>query len=214
MKKSIAKKIILMLSVMFGATFIVQAQELVKDESIPIFNEVPKPHDGMAYEYAVNFKGDKYNFYDSNILLLDAYTSFNYVMDNDNQTRGEITMSEDAYTNATDLYNYFSGGDVTLDKQTTVWLSKKLFKEIKENSKVIMSTDKSSPKTYKVVKAKKDADKYYKVLVNGKHRNIPCIQIVSEDGSQKLWITDNPENPLILKMNIGFSIELFSVNTD
>lgn len=214
MKQPIMKRVILMLSVMFGATFIVHAQELVKDEAIPIFNEVPKPHDGMAYDYAVNFKGDKYNFYVSNILLLDYYASFNYVMDNDNQTRGEVLMSEDAYANATDLYNYFSGGKVTLDKQTSVWLSQKLFKEIKEKGKVVMSTDKSSPKTYKVVKAKKDADKYYKVHVNGEYRNIPCIQIVSEDGSQKLWITDNPENPIILKMDIGFSIELFSVSTD
>ncbi|MCO5232753.1 MAG: hypothetical protein LC105_06975 [Chitinophagales bacterium] len=197
---------------MFGLTFIVQSQEVAKDESISIFNEVPD--DGFVYEYFVNFQGSKYNFYVSNILLdMDDFTTFHYRMDNYDQTEGDINISKDATASATDLYNYFSGGEVTLDNQTSVWLSRKIFEEIKDKGKVVISTDKSSPKTFKVIKAKNDADKYYKVLVDGEYEYIPCIQIATEDGSQEIWITDNPNNPLILKMFIGFSIELFFVNT-
>jgi len=35
--------------------------------------------------------------------------------------------------------------------------------------------------------------------------------VVSEDGKEKLWITKNDQHPLILKMEIGWTISLSKI---
>jgi hypothetical protein len=50
-----------------------------------------------------------------------------------------------------------------------------------------------------------------KVSIKGEEKFLHTLHIKNEDGSRKLWILNDTANPMIIKMDIGFTISLKSI---
>ena len=175
---------------------------------------------GAEYKYSVSAAGDEYDFtvtrtegdYNSEL-------SFDWFMSNYNQSSGSITLTKAALDNATEQMNKFSGGkdNEILSEVTSVWISRAVFNALKEKGEATMSVD-GQWRDFKV--ATKDQEENYEVdyyngsvAYNGEEdKRIQTIHIYSDDNDKyQLWINDDAANPMIIKMNIDFGIELKEV---
>lgn len=169
------------------------------------------PTPARTYIYNVNFQNRDYDFrVSSPNVNMDEGASFRFKMTGDNSITGKVIIGKEALATAHDQNNNFTNGDLSLTDKTSVWVSKEVFKELKEKGSSVMGADSWGAKEYSVVDNNSTDSKYYPVNIDGENLYIKCIKVVSEDG-QEIWIADDAENPLILKMNISFVIELKEV---
>jgi hypothetical protein len=51
--------------------------------------------------------------------------------------------------------------------------------------------------------------------LNGENISLPCLHLQSTDGRNfEYWVWDNPKDPLILKMSIGWGISIKEINVN
>ena len=50
-----------------------------------------------------------------------------------------------------------------------------------------------------------------KVMVKGSNKYVNTLHVKNEDGSRQLWILNDAKNPMIIKMDLGWSIVLKSI---
>jgi hypothetical protein len=131
---------------------------------------------------------------------------FDYKMTNDSGTAGTVTIKEAALKDSTVQHNYFMGGPLTLENETTVWVSKKVYKALKTAEPLVISPD-AINETLKFVKTEK-----YAVTLDGKPAELDVLYGETDKG-HKFWILDNPDNPIICKMVISFTIELKDIKS-
>lgn len=163
---------------------------------------------GDKLVYAVKAGGQEYEF----IVTLKVYNyldgiQFEYEMTNENNTKGSIFVTADAKRDATSYMNYFRGGDVALTDAITVWLSQKNFADM-PNKKTEMKLDNNEPTNF----YRPDNDEVAPTInLKGKQVKIDGFIInnaVDGKGDKTMWIQNASGNPLILKMDIGFVVEL------
>jgi hypothetical protein len=59
----------------------------------------------------------------------------------------------------------------------------------------------------------RDKDPFdYKISVNGSEKYVNTFHVKNEDGSRQLWILNDAKNPMIVKMDLGWSIILKSID--
>lgn len=163
---------------------------------------------GMILIYQVDNQNQKYDF-TINIEETTPSIVFNFKMSNSRKTTGKITITKEALKNAIAQYNYFQNNEVTLDKQTTIWISKKVWNEIKKRKKSNISTN-SGEMNLKLLEFV--AAENFPVQVNGEEIALQSMYCITKDSNAyKYWILDDVNNPLILKMELNFSIELKGV---
>jgi hypothetical protein len=103
----------------------------------------------------------------------------------------------------------FEAGVDTKGKQvTTLWLSRRIFRGLKEKRKVKVSID--SIDTWVTL----ESDDQVPVEVNRTIMNLPAIKTVDERKSER-WFLDSEENPLLLKHVLRrYTQILASITTD
>jgi hypothetical protein len=151
---------------------------------------------GLVLIYQVDNQDQKY----------DTALMFSFKMTNQRRTSGKITLTGKALNSAIAQYNYFQSNEVTLDNQTSIWVSKSVWKKVKKKKKCSISTNSG-------VMNLKELDfvnnQGYNLLLNGNDTIIDVIYCVTNDSNAfKYWILDDPKNPLILKMELNFTLEL------
>lgn len=165
-----------------------------------------KKGDTLVYE--VNAGSNTYDF----IVIINDESSeegidFNYEMTNAANTRGHVTINADAKKKATKYVNYFRGGELKLTDACTVWLSGKNFDDM-TNKKTTLQLDNNAPETFYLPD---DNEVYPVVKIKGEDKKINGFAInnaADGNGTKTLWINDISANPLIIKMDLGFSIAL------
>lgn len=145
-----------------------------------------------AYDFVVTVK------------KLGTEVEFDYKMSNASGTAGTVTIKEKGFAEGTAQNNYFGGGPLVLEDKTTVWVSKKVYTALKENKPLVINPE-GEEATLKFVKNDK-----WTVTIEGKPVELPVLYGETDKG-QKFWILDDPENPVICKMEISFTIELKEV---
>lgn len=162
---------------------------------------------GSVLTYEVNLYGDVYDF----IVKIKKYDEqgieFDYEMTNDRNTSGNVKFTKDAFENAHMLYNYFAGGPVSLTDATTVWVSKKVFAELLSGTSTISSNEGETYDEVRPVGVFHDFEAFNK-LSNSTINDITYLYATSEDESAKYWIHFSKSNPLILGMDLGWTIWL------
>jgi len=174
------------------------------------FSQIPEfsLKKGMILIYQVDNQNQKYDF-TINLEEIDPSIAFTFKMSNVRKTSGKITITKEALKNAIAQYNYFQNNEVTLDKQTTVWISKKVWTNLKKRKKSNISTN-SGEMNLKLLELVNNQD--YPILMNGEEFALKSMYCMTKDSnSYKYWILDDVNNPLILKMELNFSIELKEV---
>lgn len=161
---------------------------------------------GGIFSYEVDFYGEKYNF----IVTVTENTNekglaFSYQMTNTNNTRGTVNMTDDARKTARAQNNYFSGGSMNLTDMTTVWVSQLVSTELEAKGTSNISTD--GGENWIELKRQYFNYDYAVKTKTGEVNDISYMFCQSPDGSAKYWIQTGG-NPLILKMDLGWSITL------
>ncbi len=129
----------------------------------------------------------------------------------DSKTQGTILMPNRAVTGAKEFVtrSLFKGGVDTKGKNaTTIWLSKKIYCDLKDKKKTKMLLDGVS---CEMIYRKDDR---LTVDLNRFSTILPAIVVADDRGSER-WFLDQEENPLMLKHVFGnYSQTLISITTD
>jgi hypothetical protein len=163
---------------------------------------------GMVLVYQFENNNQKNDFI---VTVEDFKTTltFSFKMTNQKRTSGKISLSKEALKNAIAQYNYFQSNDVALDNQTSIWVSKKVWKNIKKKKKCFISTN-SGELSLKELEFVNNQN--YPLQMNGNDSILNVMYCITKDSNAyKYWILDDPNNPLILKMELNFSIELIEI---
>jgi hypothetical protein len=163
---------------------------------------------GDKLVYHVNAGGSEYDF----IVTLNAAgfgggIDFNYAMTNASKTKGHVNISGDARKSATKYINYFRGGDLNLTDASSVWLSTDNYIELPTQSTDMTFDDGEEESFYR----SENLGEAPMIKIKGKARKLDVYlanNSSNDDGDKTLWINDAPGNPLIIKMSLGFTIEL------
>lgn len=159
---------------------------------------------GTTNVYEVDFNGTKYDFVvEVKQNEVAKGIAFDYHMTNENKTTGSVFISPEARAKAHAQNNYFSGGDMKLDAMTTVWISKEVFDELETKGESEISTDGGD--TWVVLKRKYYNYDFPIQTKAGMKAEFGYMYCESDDGSAKYWIQTGG-NPIILKMDLGWSI--------
>ena len=178
----------------------------------------PSLSDMATAAWQVTTFGGTYNFTVSSIIgnLKDSL-SFNWLMTNGPGMNGHILLTAPALDTASAQNNFF-GPDLkiaALTDKTTIWLSKTVFTKLENEGTCKMDVG-AGQEIYDVVKdetVNRDKEAFdNEVKVKGVARYLNTIHIKNKEGSRQLWILKDIQNPLIVKMDIGFSLVLKSID--
>lgn len=174
--------------------------------------QAPLVKNGTKLTYHVqNNSGKEYDY----IVTVNSFgpaIAFSWKMTNPINTTGKINISANALQTATAYKNYFANAsDEKLTSQSTVWLSRKNFNELKTAGKTTMDMT-GQPLEY--VKSTVSTSASYSLKGVNKNAGIICGQYLSAgDILYTVNIFDDAKNPLIQYMNLGdFTITLTSVD--
>jgi hypothetical protein len=159
---------------------------------------------GTVLTYEVKNGGDEYDFVVTLKKLGDTIV-FDYDMPL-KEKKGTITILPNAAATATVYYNLFAGGDVVLKDKSSVVLSQKNFTELRGDE--ANSNMKMAPGVENF--ERKNAATMY-VKYKGGNTLLSYFEAQSTSSTNRLWVMDNAKMPLIVKMDIGWSIELTEI---
>ncbi|MBS1511126.1 MAG: hypothetical protein JST86_09810 [Bacteroidetes bacterium] len=165
--------------------------------------------------WLVTNNGDEYNFTISNPKGgMTTNFEFDWGMTNGND--GHINITKEAMESAAAQNNYFGPKlkNATLTNQTTVWVSRQVFTNLSKKGTATMDVG-NGPEVFTVVKNKDDdaETESFKdaIKVKGTEKTLLTLHVKNEDGSHQLWILNNLQNPVIIKMDLGWTIVLKTV---
>jgi hypothetical protein len=159
---------------------------------------------GSVLSYHVMNADEGYDYIISD-LVMASNISFNWKMTSPANSNGSVQISSMAIDTATTMItNFENGSKLNLEDKTTVMLSRKLYKMIKSLAPAKITLDKTS-EIFKYVR-----NESYPVKVDGTVQNLDVMLAESATG-KKIWILDYPKCPLIIQMQLGFTIYLQSV---
>jgi hypothetical protein len=130
----------------------------------------------------------------------------------DAQTQGTVLMSSADLLTAGNFIGgsklFQSGVDTRSKGETALWLSQKLFHDLKDKGKIKCMVD-----GIKALITYKGKDRL-PVEINKSMRDLPAIKVADDRGSER-WFLDSEENPLLLKHMVRQYVQtLTSITTD
>lgn len=191
-----------LLSVFTFLFLIPSAQDVVALES---FEKAMKP--GAVLTYDVNMAGKKYQFI-ATIKKLGDEIGFDWNMTTPVNKTGSVTMNTAAVSKADALFNYFTGGESKLEKETSMFISKKTFTEVSTTSQTRLKVNGQSD-TATVVN---NTIAEFGVMVNGEFISIPAWEL--QGGSEvkyTIGVVESQKFPLITRMDLGWTIQLSEI---
>jgi hypothetical protein len=151
------------------------------------------------------------NFQAEFVVRIAEFTPDRFLEWEDESSQGTLFLSRQDLLTATTFLstNLFSAGMDTRSKgATTLWLSQKIFRELKDKRKIKCNLDGvSGPLTY-------EGDGEIEIEVNRKARMIPVIKVSDNRGGER-WFLDQEDNALVLKHVVRtFTQVLSSITTN
>lgn len=173
---------------------------------------------GTVLTYEVQAGSDNYQFIATLTEVGDSMT-FDYVITAPGNTRGSVHISADAMLNASKMVNLFGGGPMRLTDATTVFLCRECYWEAKYGAAELEITfDDNEEATYfgSVV----GPSTIFNVRVDGEEQTLETYSIASvvynpeedrDEYAASLAVLDNLDYPLIVYMDLGFTVKLVEV---
>jgi hypothetical protein len=185
----------------------------------PDYFATPAITDIKTATWEVTSGGNTYDFSVSDIKgTIDSDFEFAWSMTSGDDMKGHITITKDAMEKAVTQNNYFGASlkNATLTDKTTVWVSKAVMNGLQKDGKAKMDVGMGSGEELFTVipdgtEIRDEASFDEKVSIKTASKYLNTLHIKNEDGSRQLWILNDAANPMIIKMDIGFSIVLKSV---
>ena len=173
---------------------------------------------GSTFIYMVDFVDSEYLFI-SEIVSLDENGLDSKWFISNNGSQGKLAISPEALESATTLHNYFVDGDYVLEDKTSGWVSRKVMQEILANGKTVLDIGEEEPVEFTLDYQGQDPEFenalfYYPVGVDARFTDIGSLSafsIVNEDKGYKIVILNNEDKPMILYMDLGWTISLEAI---
>ena len=122
--------------------------------------------------------------------------------------KGNTTMSANAVSKADALFTDFSGGEANLDKETAMFISKKIFSDVSSSAqasiKIFGASDTATIMSNTISE--------FNFSLNDNLVAVPGWEL--EGGSEIKYTVDileSPKFPLIVKIDLGWTIQLASI---
>ena len=166
--------------------------------------------EGFQLNYNLASGGRRYQFV-VEIEKLRPAILFDYTLTLKTKVKGTIKISEKGVQSAKKMRNYFGNGHTNLpDSITTVWACLDTYNEIVETGECRLHDGETfhSYETYKLIGREE-----YTCEVNGKKETFYTLHIKGDvkKNPSEFWLLDDPDNPLIIRMKVGFEISLKEV---
>lgn len=179
----------------FGTTF---SQSPAPAESSEVVIKV-----GTVLVYEVNNEGKKYQFIVT-VKKLEQGITFDWQMTAPINIKGTLEMPEEAVENADGLFNYFTAGNTKLTTQTSVWISRLMWTEMhSEDEMVAISLDGGEP-----IGFFRESGENYSTQNMGSAVQLKTSVLKSLSDAETITVWENEKFPIILKMYLGWTIEL------
>jgi hypothetical protein len=163
---------------------------------------------GTRLIYDVNYFGSNYEFTITIKDQSDTY-SFDWSMSAPISRKGSIRVSKEAIQNANGLFNYFNSNNVEIVDQCCVILSKKMYESFKNNKPIEIYTDKKN----NVLSVFGNSYNHTQTFGynNDFSQEFDCSTVSNGDDFHITYVND-PNFPLIIEMNLGWSMKLRNIS--
>ncbi|HNW70766.1 MAG TPA: hypothetical protein PKI01_10210 [Bacteroidales bacterium] len=159
---------------------------------------------GSVLSYHLMAQNEGYDYIVSDLIMKNSI-SFKWKMTSPINYTGSVQLSDMAIDTASSMIaNFENGSSLNLQDKTTVWLSRKLYKTLKSQAPAKITIENSS-EIFNYVR-----NESYPVKIDGTVQKLDVILAQSPAGN-KLWILDYPQYPLIIQMQLDFTLYLQSV---
>jgi len=159
---------------------------------------------GSVLSYHVMNANEGYDYIISDLVMKNSI-SFNWKMTSPANSNGSVKISSMAIDTATAMIaNFENGSSLNMEDKTTVLLSRKLYKMLKSQAPAKITIENTS-EIFNYVR-----NENFPVKIDGTEQKLDVILAESATGN-KIWILDYPQYPLIIQMQLGFTIYLQSV---
>lgn len=162
---------------------------------------------GSKLIYDVNFEGASYEV---TVIVKnnnENYT-FEWFMSKPANGKGTIQLSKAAIENASGILSHFTNGDISLDDQCCIFLSKKMFEELKNDGSMEIVTDKK--KNVKTIFGNPYQHTQSYGYKNNYTNEFQC-RTVSDGGDYQITYVDDADFPLIVELNLDWSLKLKNI---
>lgn len=169
---------------------------------------------GDQLTYQVEAGDKEYDFIMTPTRLDKSGISFEYEMTAPANKKGMITMTADALSTSNVLYNHFSGGDVELNDQTSVFISQAMMEAATNGNGTFFAEGIEEPgdefNTLEGNTSPANNSTYLKLKkkVGGKEYAFDGPIMETADGEKVLRFTDGGGYPFITYMKLGFRVYL------
>jgi hypothetical protein len=169
-------------------------------------------HKGDTLVYDVNAAGKQYTLFAiPNKFDAAALADFNWVTSAPDSKSGHVTINAKALKSSKRYMNILPSGDLKLTDATSLWFCADNFSEITKKP-TSLSLDNNSPESFS-----SPDDDAVSINVNYKGKDISldgfAIQTKpeGEPGRKEIWILNISSNLLIIKMDVGWTMQLKEV---
>ncbi len=178
----------------------------IKDEDGGSSSEPLQRGDKLVYH--VNARGKEYDFI---VTLNDASfekgVDFNYEMTEPVNIKGHVIIEATGKNDSRKYINYFGGGEMVLSDASTIWMTWVNFSEL-PNKETKMTFDNGAEETF----YNKDGNEVTPTInYKGKQVMLDAFSLnnaADGKGDKTIWVLNGSGNPLIVKMDLGWTIEL------
>ena len=169
-------------------------------------------HKGDTLVYDVNAAGKLYSlFVIPNKFDAAALADFNWLTSAPDSKKGHVTINAKALKSSKRYMNILPSGDLKLSDATCFWFCADNFSEITKKPTSV-TLDNNAPETFS---SPDDDAVSMNVNYKGKDISLDGFAIQSkpegEPGRKEIWILNISSNLLIIKMDIGWTMELKEV---
>lgn len=171
------------------------------------FEKAIKP--GTVLTYDVSSAGKNYKFIVT-IKSLGNEIAFDWKMTEPINKSGSVVMSANAVAKADALFNYFNGGASNLDKETSVWISKKLFDDISAKAEAPIKVN-GAADTATVMS---NTISEFNFNLNGNLVAVPGWELQGgSDIKYTIDVIESTKFPIITRMDLGWTIQLSEIKS-
>ena len=191
--------------IIFNFLFSVLPAQNISD--LDAFEKAMKP--GTMLTYDVDMSGKKYQFV-ATLNKLGDEIAFDWKMTDPINKTGTVAMSANAVAKADALLNNFSGCESKLDKETSVFISRKIFNDVSSTSLASVKLNGASD----TATTMSNTISEFNFNLNGNLVAVPGWELQS--GSDIKYTVDVLESfkfPLIFRIDLGWTIQLSEIKT-
>ncbi len=178
----------------------------IKNENGGTYTEELNRGDKLVYH--VNAGSREYDFI---VTINDGSyakgVDFNYEMTDPVNLKGHVIIQAKGKNDSRKYVNYFKGGEMVLKDACTIWMTGANFIDL-PNHEIKMTFDNGEEETFYNLDNNEITPS---IILKGKEVKLDGFVITNAadgKGTKTLWIQNGSGNPLIYKMNLGWTIEL------